>query len=219
MIAVIDFDMGRSDEALPLFLRTAEVRGRLFGSDHPSLATSYVNVGESLTALGHADEALSFIEKALAIAAPTSASGGDGYYRHRLAAALRAKGAYAEALVEDRRALAASATAGETGGYWESWSLTGIGLDLLALGRPAEAVEPLERAVRERSGGSILSFEVAESRFALARALWETGSKARGHAVAIEARDVIAPDAARFGSSYAATKGTIDRWLAEHPSP
>jgi len=166
--------------------------------------------------LGRPDEAIPLIEHAIAIVASTQARGGDGYYRHRLAAALRAKGAALAALAEDKKALEAAAAAGETGQYWESWSLTGIGLDLLLLGRASEAVDPLERAVKERAAGAPLPIENAESRFALARALWATGERARARTLAAEARDAIAGDADRYGSWYATTKAEIERWLGEH---
>ena len=216
-IAGIAFDMARPDEALVLHRRVAEVRERIFGADHPSMATACVNQGEDLTLLGRPDEAIALIEKALTIVAPQRARGGDGYYLHRLAAALRAKGEPRAALEQDRRALAASALAGESGGYWESWALTGIGLDLLALDRPAEALDPLERAVSERAAGAV-PFEIAESRFALARALWETGARARGRALAEGARDGLRADADRYGSWYGKTRDAIERWLVTHPA-
>jgi tetratricopeptide (TPR) repeat protein len=215
-IAGIAFDMARPDEALVLHRRVAEVRERIFGADHPSMATACVNQGEDLTLLGRPDEAIALIERALAIVAPQRARGGDGYYLHRLAAALRARGEPRAALEQDRRALAASALAGESGGYWESWSLTGLGLDLLALDRPAEALDPLERAVSERATGAV-PFEIAESRFALARALWETGARARGRALAEGARDGLRADAERHGSWYGQTRDVIERWLVTHP--
>jgi tetratricopeptide (TPR) repeat protein len=217
VLAGISFDMARPEEALALYRKTAEVRERLFGGDHPSLATSYVNEGESLTVLGRPDEAIPLLERAIAIDAASHARGGGGYYRHRLAAALRAKGAAEAALAEDQKAHAAAAASGETGQYWESWSLTGIGLDLLLLGRAKEAVDPLERAVKERASGGALPFEIAESRFALARALWATGETGRARTLAVEAKDALAEDAQRYGSWYAGAKSEIERWLAEHP--
>ena len=135
------------------------------------------------------------------------ARGGDGYYHHRLAAALRAKGDPRAALDQDRAALAASALAEERGGYWDSWSLTGIGLDLLALARPAEAVDPLERAVSERAAGTVPT-ELAESRFALARA--------RGRALAEAAREGLRAPTTRYGSWYGEALAAIESWLATH---
>jgi tetratricopeptide (TPR) repeat protein len=216
-LAGIYFDMARPADALALHRKVTEVRRRFFGDDHPSLATAYVNEGEDLATLGRPDEAIPLLERALALVAPLRARGGDGYYHHRLALALRARGNPRAALEHDRAALAASALAGESGGYWESWSLTGIGLDLLALDRPAEAIDPLERAVSERAAGSVAS-ELAESRFALGRALWETGARPRGRALAEAAREGLRADAERYGSWYAEERAAIERWLAAHPA-
>jgi tetratricopeptide (TPR) repeat protein len=53
-------------------------------------------------------------------------------------------------------------------------ALTGQGEALLKLGRAAEALAPLERALALRESRPVPPVELAETRFALARALWET---------------------------------------------
>ncbi|MCX5741943.1 MAG: tetratricopeptide repeat protein, partial [Proteobacteria bacterium] len=161
----------------------------------------------------HNDGGIPLIERAIAIKAPLHARGGDAYDEHRLAAAYRASGNYAAALAHDELSLAGIARAGETGTDWEAWALTGRGLDLLALGRAAEAVAPLEHAVTERTEHG-LPVELAESRFALARAVTSVGDHPRGVALATLARAAIAPDAARFGGWYAAMQADIEAWLA-----
>ncbi len=55
-----------------------------------------------------------------------------------------------------------------------AFSLTGQGEALLKLGRAAEALAPLERALALRESRPVPPVELAETRFALARALWET---------------------------------------------
>jgi eukaryotic-like serine/threonine-protein kinase len=214
-LAGIEFDMARPAEALVLHERAAAARVRLFGEAHPSIATTYVNRGEDLTKLGRPAEAIPLIERAIAIMAPTHARGGDAYYEHRLAAALRAKGDFPEALHHDQLALASNALGGEQGTDWEAWALTGEGLDLLALGRAPEAVAPLERAVAERADHS-LPVELAEARFALARALFATGDHERATTLAAQARDNLTRDAERFGGWYATMRSDIQRWLAAH---
>lgn len=162
-IAGIEFDRGHPDVALPLFVRVADVRETLFGENHPSVAVALVNVGETLTKLRRAQEALPILRRSVALAAALSASGGDAYEHHILAAALRATGDLAGALDEDQRSRASYDRAGEAGRYWESFPLTGLGLDLLALGRPGEAVPLLERAVELRLTQPV-AFEISESR-------------------------------------------------------
>ncbi|HYO51239.1 serine/threonine-protein kinase [Archangium sp.] len=60
--------------------------------------------------------------------------------------------------------------------------LTGRGEVLLKLGRPTEALAPLERALALRESHAVPPVELAETRFALARALWDSrkdGARAR----------------------------------------
>ncbi len=68
----------------------------------------------------------------------------------------------------------------------------------------------------ERAAGTVAS-ELAESRFALGRALWETGARARGRALTEDAREGLRADAERYGSRYAEERAAIERWLAAHP--
>ena len=218
-IAGIEFDRGRPELALPVYQRVAEVRERLFGENHPSVAVALVNLGETMTKLGRAQEALPILRRSIELSASRAAKGGDAYEHHRLAAALRATGDAPGALAEDELARAACDRAGETGGYWESFPLTGLGLDLLALGKPREAVPLLERAIELRAKNPVV-FEVSESRFALARALWEMGAKgdsaarSRARVVAAQARDDLKEDAERYGGTFAASRDEIDAWLA-----
>jgi serine/threonine protein kinase len=216
-IAGIEFDRGHPEVALPLFLHVAEVRERLFGENHPSVAVALVNVGETLTKLGRGQEALPILRRSLELAAALSANGGDAYEHHLLATALRATGDAAGALDEDERSRSSYDRAGEAGHYWESFPLTGLGLDLLALGRPREAVPLLERAVELRLKQPV-AFEVSESRFALARALWATGdaaARARARSVALQARDDVTEDAERYGGTFAASRREIEEWRAK----
>jgi tetratricopeptide (TPR) repeat protein/predicted Ser/Thr protein kinase len=60
-----------------------------------------------------------------------------------------------------------------------AYSWQGIGLALRGLGRSREAVEPLSRAVALRQSGEVGPELLAESRWALAQALWESGGDRR----------------------------------------
>ncbi|HTM22550.1 MAG TPA: tetratricopeptide repeat protein, partial [Kofleriaceae bacterium] len=87
--------------------------------------------------------------------------------------------------------------------------LTGLAEALLGLDRPAEALPLAERAaaIREKNA---LPAELAESRFALARARWATGDRARALAVARQARDGFAG----AGALAAPQAAEVDAWLA-----
>ena len=217
-LAGILFDRGDPAAALVLHRQNAQVRERLFGPDHPSLAASFVNQGEDLTLLGRPDEAIPLIRRAIAILEPQRDRGGGAYQHHRLAAALRARGDFAAALAEDRESLAGAARAGEIGGYWESWALVGEGLDLLALGRANEAVESLRRAVAQRQTNAPLP-ERSEARFALARALDATHQPGAARAAAIDARGDLERHAITYGGIFGVRLAEIDAFLVAHPAP
>jgi hypothetical protein len=134
---------------------------------------------------------------------------GQDYFRSVYADAFRAKGRFAEALEQDRLGLAHPEKAES------AWALTGVGEDLLALGRPAEAIAPLERGWALRDTISVARGITSE--LALARALWESGGdRRRAIALAEDARARCQPVAARYGSYYAAALARIEAWLATH---
>jgi tetratricopeptide (TPR) repeat protein len=219
-IAGIDFDRGHPEVALPLFVRVAEVRERLFGENHPSVAIALVNLGETLTKLGRAQEALPILRRSLDLASRVTSKGYNAYEHHRIAAALRALGDPAGAYDEDGLSLAAYHLAGSAS-YWDAFPLTGLGLDLTALGRPREAVPLLERAIELRLAQPV-AFEVSEARFALAQALWAAGdpaARARARTVALQARDDLNEDAERYGGTFATSRQEIEDWLRDRGRP
>src|SRR4029078_10940251 len=70
-----------------------------------------------------------------------------------------------------------------------AYALTGIGVTYLAENDAASALAPLERAVKIREGHEVEPSRRAETRFALARALWETNrDRIRARALAEQAR-------------------------------
>jgi tetratricopeptide (TPR) repeat protein len=99
------------------------------------------------------------------------------------------------------------ASLGRTHEY-TSHPLTGLARALLGLGRPAEALPLAERAVTIRAAGAPAT-DLAESRFALARALWATGNRPRARAVAAEARDGYQAAGAAGSKELA----TVNAWL------
>jgi eukaryotic-like serine/threonine-protein kinase len=90
--------------------------------------------------------------------------------------------------------------------------LTGLGLAHLAADRPAEALPPLERALRLREAHEPDPILVADTRFALGRALWSAGAdRSRARRLAEQARDAYLRDGAR-----AASAAEVSTWLRAH---
>ena len=92
-------------------------------------------------------------------------------------------------------------------------SLNGIGASYLGQDEPEPALAPLERAlaIREKSGAE--PSQIGETRFLLARALWDSGrDRARAATLAQAAKSAYG-DKAPWRDKVDA----IDRWLAQHP--
>src|SRR5579871_3111504 len=71
-----------------------------------------------------------------------------------------------------------------------AYALTGIGISYLTEGDPASALAPLERAFKIREAQETDPSRRAETGFALARALWESGrDHLRARTLAQGARD------------------------------
>src|SRR5262249_25103844 len=158
--------------------------------------------------VGGLDEALAKWERAAAI---MRASGADEFwFSIGRAQVLRAKGDAARALEDDTHALRAAEQIGADS-MQSAEALNAEGLDLLALGRPGDAMEALERALAVREKGIVRPDFLAETRFALARALASSGGDMeRARRLAEAARTGLSPDADAYGSFYAAARSEID---------
>jgi tetratricopeptide (TPR) repeat protein len=96
-----------------------------------------------------------------------------------------------------------------------AYPLTGIGVAHWKSGRAGEAIAPLERALHIREASEPDAGTVAETRFDLARALWDEGrDRRRARRLATTAR-----------SEYERTPALANKarevadWLAAHPTP
>jgi tetratricopeptide (TPR) repeat protein len=214
VISGIAFDLGRVEEALMIHRDLEAKEQRLFGQRHGGLTIARVNIGEDLATLGRADEALPWLRDALALTLERGAP--EGYYRHRLAFGLRQKGDVTLALEEDRKAFAALRAEGVSA-YWRSWAQYGEGLDLLALGRPREAMTVLEGAVEGRLKEAPPA-DLADARAALGRAKWELGEHADARAEVSQALSLIAPLASRsHAPAFTRRQAELEAWLTSHP--
>ncbi len=98
---------------------------------------------------------------------------------------------------------------------YSGYGLTGIGRTLLDSGEHLQAIQVLRKAIALYEAGSVDPGQIAVARFALARALYESGSdRAQGLAFAREARTVfeVAGQARRW------ELGQIDAWFSAQGS-
>ena len=89
-----------------------------------------------------------------------------------------------------------------------AFALTGIGATYLAEGDAASALAPLERAFKIREAHEVDPARRADTRFALARSLWETNrDRVRARALAEQAKEGYATSAAK------PKVAEVDSWL------
>jgi eukaryotic-like serine/threonine-protein kinase len=210
--AHIKIQQNHPQEAITLVTRALALEKSL-PPDHPDIAITLDIQADALRQMGRYDEALKINDRVLAVLnrayGPASVV---------MANALSSRGEY---LVGLGRGDEAVATFRDSLARWEAqmgpnyaylaYPLTGLGQALLLLGKPADAMAPLERALhfRETSGGD--PGLLAETRFALARALSDSGrDRVRARALATEAREAYAK------VSDKAHTTAIDTWLGGH---
>jgi tetratricopeptide (TPR) repeat protein len=186
-----------------------EVTKQALGADHERTVVGLGNVGDALAGAGHLEEAVAVDRQAVEAARrafgpshPSTAT-----FVYNTCEALNGLGRFAEARRECLDALSMWTAAGTNLGLL-SYGQTGLGIALLGLGRAAEAIGPLELAVRGRVAEKVAPRLIGESRFALARALWSRpADQARARTLARLARADAAGDVKM--------RARIDAWLAK----
>ncbi len=210
--AAIHNRLGDFEAATRYSQQAIALKKRILEPDHPDLVHSLINLDIALTGRGDYTGALAANDQALAII-DRAYGGGTRFSAQCLGnrgETLSLLGRYSEARAAFEAALA----------RWQehlgpdhrnlAYPLTGLGQVQVATGQARAAVTTLERALRIREREEPDPLLVAETRFALARALWETGERARATTQASQARAALA------ALPRAAAKATaIDAWLRE----
>jgi tetratricopeptide (TPR) repeat protein len=192
--------------------RALEIKQRLFGPDHPETILGLESLAATLQAAGRLEEARS--TQRTIQAAMTRVLGAEHPAMARNlnneGEVLAGLGRPAEAADMFERALAIWRRAGSERVYL-SYGLSGLGQALLAEGRAAESVAPLEEALAIREQNPVPPVEIAETRFALARALaTEPAARPRALDLARRAR-------ADLGDADPKIAAEIDAWLSRPP--
>jgi len=208
---------GKLDEARASCERALAIWEKAHGPEHPDVARALGNLGNVARLQGRLDEARDLFVRTLAI--QQKARGPDhpavGVAFHDLGAVARLQGELDEARGSFERALAIEEKALGPEHLLVAYPLTGLGQVLLGLAEPAEALPHLERALAIRTAHEADPALIAETRFALARALWSvpaTHGRDRGLELAEQARDVWA----RADTGDEPRLAEVDQWLAEH---
>lgn len=208
-------DMGEHPQAVAMLEEALKQTEASVGAQHPDMARrhgllslAYREMKDYARALEHARAATAIRRSFLDTSTPLFAGSLD-----EEGMCLLLLGRYDEALRVYEEALATKRKALPPDDKRLQFSLDGVGQALLGLGRAREAVDPLKQAVAFTS----VSADVrAESGFALAKALWLTGSPEDARNEAAQARQ-------RFTEAGQKTRATeVDTWLgslSQPPSP
>jgi tetratricopeptide (TPR) repeat protein len=209
-------DLGRTDEALAAARRGLAIREKQTGADSEHTADGLSYVAQAQRAQGKLGEAAETNRRSLAILEKKGA-GRDpniGVLLSRLAEISEEQGRWAEALAYYRRVKENYEAALGPDHPDLADPLTGMARAELELGGADRVIAPLEDALKRRLSvaASIDPILVADTRFALARALWKSGrDRPRARALAGEA---LAGLATGGTERTAAMKTAIETWLS-----
>ncbi len=209
-IGVVRGRFGQRAAALRALQEALALKEKALGRDHPDVGMTEGNIAVELEALERNQEALAHADRAV-----TLVENGLGSSHPELATLLNNRGEILDALGRRREARQSFERARV---IWErelglddrnlAYALTGIGLSYLAEDDASSALAPLERAYKIREAHELDPSRRAETRFALARSLWETNrDRARARALAEQAREAYTKGDAK------AKVVEVDGWL------
>jgi hypothetical protein len=208
----VALDSNGDREAAAAQLSTSlRIKERILGKDHPDVALSLANLADTLNAIGRSKEALELSSRGIDILVHTF---GQNHPRLVAQLAIRADilnnlGRHEEALRDAERALAVQQSAAAPEGNL-IYALGPLADAELGLGHPARAVAPLDQALRLAEATDVVS-ELPHLRFALARALWDSGRdrrRARSLAIIVAQDMTGAMTGAKAGAPTGAAAGT-----------
>jgi serine/threonine protein kinase len=203
---------GEKEAQLRVQQEALVLKEKALGRDHPDVGFSEGNVSIALAGLGRNQEALTHVDRSIAVL-----EAGLGAGHPDLATQLSNRGEILNSLGRYREARQSFERARV---IWErelglddrnlGYALTGIGLSYLAEGTSTSALVPLERAFKIREAQETDPSHRAETRFALARALWDSGrDRGRARSLAAEAREAYRKADAK------ARVAEVEAWIQE----
>ncbi len=198
------------------FERSLELLENAYGPEHLAVAAALTNLGNVHHRQGHYAEAVEFGRRAIAIKDAQLGPGNpkSALNLNNVAMSLSELHEYEQALATYREASEAIATLGDEHiARVEPW--IGEGETLMHLERPAEAIEPLQRAYALETAHGHDPKRRALPAFHLARALWDgDGDRARAHALVTDALEVLGDSET---TQHRRLVDAMHTWQTEHP--
>ncbi|MEM7156223.1 MAG: serine/threonine-protein kinase [Myxococcota bacterium] len=222
--ALVDGQLGEHEKALEKYQEVASVYEEKLKPDHPELAFAYLDLAETLESLGRCAESSQPYERAIAIL-ETDEDNRAIHLASALSGAARCDllmGRAQRALERSQRSQNIHERIEFPDPWYSAPAFISVGRSLIALERPAEAIEPLERA----QNMIIESVSKAESRrdpgrlgrtrIALAQALWDAPPPQRDRAHAITLARQGKEGLRESWNISSVELGLADQWLATH---
>ena len=216
-VAILYHVQGRYPEAIAAYQRARALAEASLPPDDADVARPMGNLAMALSEAGRPAEALVYNQRAVDILRKALGPGHPEVAMHmsNRGEILNALGRYEEARALFNSALAVWNKELPPDHSYFGDSLNGIGQSYLGQDAPEPALAPLERAlaIREKSGAELS--QIGETRFLLARALWDSGhDRARAQTLA-RAAEAAYGDKAQWRERVA----VIGAWIAKHPLP
>ena len=206
-------ETGELDRAERMLRQAIAFKEKSLGKDHPDVAISLSGLSGVLEDNGHPQAALEAADRAIDIHEANGDPDSDSYAgaQTRRGDALVALNRASEAEAAFSIALRVLRAYSEPSGLMFSFPLEGIGNVRLAQRSPDEAIPVLVEVLRIRERTSTRERPLADTRFALARALWDSGrDRKRAVRLALQSRDVYRR------LNFSRKVETINGWLATH---
>jgi tetratricopeptide (TPR) repeat protein len=214
-LGCVRHEQGDDEEAVRVLTSAVELKAKILGRDHPDVAGSEGNLGMALHGLGKDREGLMHLDGAISLLEASLGRGHPGLgppFENR-GEVLNALGRTREARHSFARAQAIFEKEADTENTTLAYVLTGIGTSYLIDQNASSAVAPLERALEIRSSTGAERWRIADTRFALARALWDSNrDRVRARSLAGEARRDYQE------ASKSDNAAEVASWLREHES-
>lgn len=209
---------GRIDEAIALYTRALGIQEKVFGVGHVKTANILQNIGATLEEAGRHEDALPYFERALVIQEKAK---GPAYVElcvplSNLGTTLIGLKRFDEALERYTRALElAKKVHGDKHPYIAD-ALVGIAVIHIERRQAIKALPLLEEALAMRMTLEEDPALIAQAKYELGRALWDTGKdKPRSLDLAKEAQKSFADAGVRAKRNAA----EVDTWLRTHTLP
>ena len=204
---------GKFEQATKKFEQSLAMLEAKYGPEHSNVMVPLNNLGAVAALRGDAAASARYHARALGIA---EAKFGANHPQTALTVAMAAISLETAGKCDEARPMFVRALTS-----WEAtlggkhpllaFPLTGIAQCDLAAGKTRAAVAPLERALGLRRAAPGEAEDLADTLFALARALWDTGDRERAKRLAIEARDAYT----RAHGLRERDAKRVDAWLAK----